>query len=388
MAEHRWPPVVDRPHLVSGQKLAEARGRAGLTQEQLAMACGAVRETVGKWETGANMPTPENLQSAAAALKVDPKTFLVAISPVKVRQALDRRFPATPDGNLHSREQQLATALKTDRLVLSSLLAGTASVYPVKLERLAKSLGVPPDTLLWMTESVLDCTRLKSLLGGKDWKAADFETYRLICLSANCLCDSGLKAAEIDSFPNSVIRELDECWATASNGKFGFGTQKRIMDRCSGNAVEFADKIGWRSSAGFWRPYLYLSWSDTAPEGHLPVGSPAGLVHLKEEADRLEMDEIDLAAKFAVSLSYFAGEMGLQPVNEENRQFLERVRVGAQELFNIFSGEVAGRSDKALQSVLGIIAAELSEVNAPKLSQYGMGLLWIQPRVRLLTQMR
>lgn len=53
-----------------GEKLKEARQKAGLSQEQLSEKLHVSRSAVAKWETGKGMPDIENLKAAAKLLNV------------------------------------------------------------------------------------------------------------------------------------------------------------------------------------------------------------------------------------------------------------------------------------------------------------------------------
>lgn len=53
-----------------GEKLKEARQKAGLSQEQLSEKLHVSRSAVAKWETGKGMPDIENLKAAAQLLNV------------------------------------------------------------------------------------------------------------------------------------------------------------------------------------------------------------------------------------------------------------------------------------------------------------------------------
>lgn len=53
-----------------GEKLKEARQKAGLSQEQISEKLHVSRSAVAKWETGKGMPDIENLKAAAQLLNV------------------------------------------------------------------------------------------------------------------------------------------------------------------------------------------------------------------------------------------------------------------------------------------------------------------------------
>lgn len=54
-----------------GQRIRDARKKAGLTQEQLAIACNVATITIRQYETNKREPRYEQLKSIARVLKVD-----------------------------------------------------------------------------------------------------------------------------------------------------------------------------------------------------------------------------------------------------------------------------------------------------------------------------
>lgn len=52
------------------ETIKQAREGLGLTQEDLAEKCGVSRQAVSKWELGASLPSPENLQTLTKVLNV------------------------------------------------------------------------------------------------------------------------------------------------------------------------------------------------------------------------------------------------------------------------------------------------------------------------------
>jgi len=62
----------------TGQSIAEARKKRGLTQEELAEKCGVSMQAVSKWENGRNLPDIENLMRIAEITNVPYSVFLEA----------------------------------------------------------------------------------------------------------------------------------------------------------------------------------------------------------------------------------------------------------------------------------------------------------------------
>lgn len=56
-------------------RITKARTHAGLNQSELAQKMGLSRNTLGRWESGANTPTEKNLQALAEATGVPVEWF-------------------------------------------------------------------------------------------------------------------------------------------------------------------------------------------------------------------------------------------------------------------------------------------------------------------------
>jgi hypothetical protein len=153
----------------------------------------------------------------------------------------------------------------------------------------------------------MDFTHLRNLLQAKDWQAADEAT-------AKCMMDAMesrlraryLEAEDIINFPCEALRKIDQLWIEASRGRFGFSVQAQIWRSCGSPTSYFTQEwnnfgvmVGWRlpdsavteplerransippefkwnqailDIAAGWLPYSQLTFSDSAPIGHLPV---------------------------------------------------------------------------------------------------------------------
>lgn len=59
-----------------GEKIRQARERAGMSQRELALAIGVDPSAISLWETGRNGPTISNLYKLASILGVEPGSLL------------------------------------------------------------------------------------------------------------------------------------------------------------------------------------------------------------------------------------------------------------------------------------------------------------------------
>ncbi len=138
------------------------------------------------------------------------------------------------------------------------------------LLRLEEKIGEMPDKTPPMSEVGMDYRQLTQLLKTRKWQKADEQTWEIL-LSISLREEEGwLSAADIDNFPCTDLRTIDQLWQQYSNGRFGLGVQQQIWDSVGGKYTEFCDQVGWRVKDN-WKYYEELSFRETAPPGHLPI---------------------------------------------------------------------------------------------------------------------
>ena len=133
-----------------------------------------------------------------------------------------------------------------------------------------------------------DYTKLKKLLSEGKWREADQETARCMLQVARRKKEGWLRVEDIDKFPCTDLRTIDQLWVKYSNGKFGFSVQKEIYQNLDDTFQynekvyeAFGDKVGWRQGAR-WLYYSDHTFSlDTDYRGHLPRGG-SGFAGLQE----------------------------------------------------------------------------------------------------------
>jgi serine/threonine protein kinase len=128
----------------------------------------------------------------------------------------------------------------------------------------------------------VDYQKLQDLLKAGKWREADQETLRVMLKVAHRE-KAGLRVEDIDNFPCEDLRTIDQLWVKYSHGRFGFSVQKRIYQSLGGTREfdgkiwqAFADRVGWRVNNN-WLDYHYLTFSTSAPEGHLPINDWVGM---------------------------------------------------------------------------------------------------------------
>ena len=126
------------------------------------------------------------------------------------------------------------------------------------------------------SEFRIDYTQLEEYLKRGKWKKADIETGLIIkhfCRIFGCDINVDL----LKNIPKNEILKLDTLWSKYSNGKFGFGIQKKIYKKTGKNIDLFGEKVGWYIDNGWfsvsfsWISYYQIIFSLDSHKGHLPA---------------------------------------------------------------------------------------------------------------------
>jgi len=141
-----------------------------------------------------------------------------------------------------------------------------------------------PETARVVSALGRDYINLRNLLAAKKWKEADKETARVMLKVAGREKEGWLNTESIENLSCEDLRTIDELWVKYSNGRFGFSVQKRIYQSLGGTSEydeaifeRFGDRVGWIQK----NERLYyndLTFSEEAPEAHLPVRGRGGLL--------------------------------------------------------------------------------------------------------------
>jgi hypothetical protein len=123
--------------------------------------------------------------------------------------------------------------------------------------------------------------KLEELLIAKEWKDADYETYRLMITAVGKDEGQGFSEKDLKEFPCDELLAIDQLWVKHSNGLYGFSVQKDIYVKCGGKLdfsipsndvyLKFYEAIAWRE-AGEWK----VEWNEILDTkrmgvyGHLP----------------------------------------------------------------------------------------------------------------------
>lgn len=127
--------------------------------------------------------------------------------------------------------------------------------------------------------------KLRDLLAAEKWREADEATIAMMLKIAGKSKDDRLSVKDLENFPCSELKILNELWEKSSEGRFGFKVQKsiyfdvvkRVEERMGKSRKyykmiweDFSDILGWRVE-GRSLYYNELNFSWDAPKGHWPV---------------------------------------------------------------------------------------------------------------------
>ncbi|MEL7036900.1 MAG: serine/threonine-protein kinase [Cyanobacteria bacterium J06592_8] len=115
----------------------------------------------------------------------------------------------------------------------------------------------------------VDYNKLQRLLAAQDWKAADQETWWVLCQALGFSRSCYLAPQELKKIPCPDLRTVDQLWVKFSKGQFGFSVQTRIYEEEEGDYGQFCDRLGWLSYNTH-HPATGFRFNRSAPVGHLP----------------------------------------------------------------------------------------------------------------------
>jgi hypothetical protein len=209
-----------------------------------------------------------------------------------LKQAIAHENPLRPITRNKLKRLQIVLKLRDEdvALIADRVGAGLDTVFAVETESLAKPAPtiqdpIPdtqqPDDLSddLRSDKGIDYTKLRDLLKTKQWRNADYETYLVMLQVVERKKGDWIRANEIQLFPCTDIRTIDQLWIKYSNGHFGFSVQKQIYLDCGGKPdgsydekvwEKFGDRVGWRVN-NTWIGYSNITLGISAPKGCLPI---------------------------------------------------------------------------------------------------------------------
>jgi GUN4-like/Caspase domain len=204
-----------------------------------------------------------------------------------LKQAIAHENPLRPITRNKLKRLQIVLKLRDEdvALIADRVGAGLDTVFAVETESLAKPAPtiqdpIPdtqqPDDLSddLRSDKGIDYTKLRDLLKTKQWRNADYETYLVMLQVVERKKGDWIRANEIQLFPCTDIRTIDQLWIKYSNGHFGFSVQKQIYLDCGGKPdgsydekvwEKFGDRVGWRVN-NTWIGYSNITLGISAPK--------------------------------------------------------------------------------------------------------------------------
>jgi hypothetical protein len=119
-------------------------------------------------------------------------------------------------------------------------------------------------------------SQLANYLWSGEWQKADEETAKVMFKVVNRKSQDDLDVRDIENFPCSDLRIIDQLWVYPSKGHFGFSVQKEIYQSLGGTGEyndkmwhDFGDRVGWQTRGTWWTNITY-TWDGKSIKGHLP----------------------------------------------------------------------------------------------------------------------
>lgn len=121
----------------------------------------------------------------------------------------------------------------------------------------------------------IDYQPLQQLLAQQDFQGADVVTLQKLCelAGAAAIERKWIYFTEVENFPITDLRTLDNLWLMHSEGKFGFSIQRKIWLSVGKDFAKLWLKINWKSGNTWTRYPKEFVWNLTAPDGHLPLSN-------------------------------------------------------------------------------------------------------------------
>ncbi|WP_161564404.1 caspase, EACC1-associated type [Okeania hirsuta] len=151
------------------------------------------------------------------------------------------------------------------------VIIGTGVLLSISFFTLLPKSAPPPRPLPSLTTTLptdqnSKYSKLENLLKEKEWKEADIETSRLMLKVAGGEERGYLSEKDVENFPCTDLRTIDQLWVEYSDRKFGFSVQKKIYQSLGGTKEydsevwkNFGDQVGWRKGDE-WLSYDNWDW--------------------------------------------------------------------------------------------------------------------------------
>jgi serine/threonine protein kinase len=146
------------------------------------------------------------------------------------------------------------------------------------------AISAPPLASSSAVPVAVDYTPLRSALVAGQWKIADQLTRDLV-LSLTGRAGSVLRVEDVEQIPCPDVKQLNQLWGQASQGRFGFRAQQKAWQTTVGKSLDqgssptttndalmaYVKKVGWFDQYGNPIQYGNLTFATNSPKGHLPA---------------------------------------------------------------------------------------------------------------------
>ena len=149
-------------------------------------------------------------------------------------------------------------------------------IYNCKVEALQKKLDkyLAKGIVELESEHNIDYTPLYKSLASNNFKYANKLTQEYLNTLAQIDQEKKrqwLYFTDIFNIPVTDIITIDKLWTIYSLGKFGFSVQRKIWLYSNKDWEKFWHKIGWKINKKNLRYPDEFTWTNNAPDGHLPL---------------------------------------------------------------------------------------------------------------------
>ncbi|NBD18787.1 MAG: hypothetical protein GVY04_22445 [Cyanobacteria bacterium] len=125
------------------------------------------------------------------------------------------------------------------------------------------------------SERNIDYSPLQVALAQRDFQEADRLTLTKRCELAGeqAMQRKWIYFTEVENFPSTDLKTMDQLWYVHSQGKFGFSVQRKIWLSLGQDFPKLWTKIGWKKGNLWTRYPNEFIWDLSAPLGHLPLSN-------------------------------------------------------------------------------------------------------------------
>ncbi|NEQ99993.1 MAG: hypothetical protein F6K30_25380 [Cyanothece sp. SIO2G6] len=129
--------------------------------------------------------------------------------------------------------------------------------------------------VLLQSERDIDYAPIQQALARKQYEEADRLTLQKMCELAGPVAvgRKWLYFSDVDQFPTTDLRLIDQLWRVYSEDKFGFSIQRELWLSSKKDWERLWPKIGWKGDNGWTRYPNEFTWDLSAPRGHLPLSN-------------------------------------------------------------------------------------------------------------------